>query len=427
MNINDFFDLYIDYIKDNTESPITYHRWSIIGCAASALVRRVEIPMGHFTLYPNFYIQLIGPPGTRKSSAISIASKILKESGFKNFSADTTTREGFLKRLTEVHDSTLDMSQINIGDEDTKVDYTKLFDLEDSKISHLMVAADEFTDFIGENHSHFLKMLSKMWDCPQQYENELKTEKIKKIYKPTITILSATTPSGFQGIFEGRSLGQGILTRFILSYWNEPRGHIPFPESPDLKKQEKIIDIFRGLQKIKGRVTRTDEATAMLADIYKNWEIETPVFMEAYANRRFIHLLKLCAIFAAIEGKELEVNLNIVLTANTVLALAEDGMFKTFKTIFQNAKDTELQDNISTLLEGQEVPIGFDAIYSNLRHLCNSPKVLHAVLENMHMRMDIIKSKTGGYLIRKAVRSRSNEKFLNLDILTKDEREFYET
>ena len=99
MPIKEFFDLYFRYVEHNTESAFVYHRWSLIGILGTIIAKKVSIPMGHFTLYTNTFYQLIGRSGTRKSSAITIAVKLLKDCELTRIAPKSCSKEAFLTKL----------------------------------------------------------------------------------------------------------------------------------------------------------------------------------------------------------------------------------------------------------------------------------------------------------------------------------------
>ena len=77
---NNFIDAYLAYTS-HTESPVTFHRWSILGALSAWLGKRFYIRHGHSRINANMYVMLMGAAGTRKSTAIKVASKILKKGG----------------------------------------------------------------------------------------------------------------------------------------------------------------------------------------------------------------------------------------------------------------------------------------------------------------------------------------------------------
>ena len=96
----DFISSYLQYTA-KTECPTFFHRWTAISCLSAWLGRQIHFHLGHFTIYPNMYIMLIGNPGTRKSSAIKIGSKLLRQAGYTTFAARKTRQEKFLLDLAD--------------------------------------------------------------------------------------------------------------------------------------------------------------------------------------------------------------------------------------------------------------------------------------------------------------------------------------
>ena len=213
MKITELFDLYHAYVKDNTESPFVYHRWSLIGCLSTAISRRVTFPLGHFTIYPNQYIQIIGNSGIRKSSAISIPIGLMRDAGYDSFAPKSTTKEAFMSKLAGRGD---ELAGVEVSEEDPFK-----FEAPNAGISEILIAADEFNAFIGSNHEDFLTLLSELWDCPPDWDKWLMSRDMPVVQKPCVNIISGNTPTGFLARFSGVNLGQGILTRFIVVPWNE--------------------------------------------------------------------------------------------------------------------------------------------------------------------------------------------------------------
>ncbi len=96
----DFIQKYLEYTSE-TECPTFFHRWTAITTLSAWLGRQIHFNHGHFTLYPNLYTMLIGSPGTKKSSAIKIGTKLVKQAGYKTFAAKKTRQEKFLLDLAE--------------------------------------------------------------------------------------------------------------------------------------------------------------------------------------------------------------------------------------------------------------------------------------------------------------------------------------
>ena len=65
------------FLKD-LESPDIFIDWGFYSMLATALQRRVWLYPDTFTLYPNLFTMLVGPPAAGKSRVISQVSEFIK-------------------------------------------------------------------------------------------------------------------------------------------------------------------------------------------------------------------------------------------------------------------------------------------------------------------------------------------------------------
>src|SRR3990167_7035930 len=76
--LDNWLQSYLTYVE-NTEPPTSFHRWTGLGCIASALQRKVYMDWGTERIFPNLYIVLLGPAAqTRKSTALRIGEDLVK-------------------------------------------------------------------------------------------------------------------------------------------------------------------------------------------------------------------------------------------------------------------------------------------------------------------------------------------------------------
>lgn len=318
----DLFDHYFTYVK-NTEPPIIYHRWSLISAVAAYLGRQCWLPFGPGRIFPNMYTMLVGNPGTRKSTAIKSAKKIITAAGYSSFSAERTTKEKFL----------LDLQGDDSHGADSAEVITNLFGAgpDDQVARETFICADEFNEFVGSGNFEFLSMLGALWDWDEPdstYKQRVKNSKSVEIYQPTINILGGNTHASLVEAFPLSMLGQGFMSRLIFVY-SEPSGRkITIPTVPSADVLEAIIaELVAIKQTVLGPISISKEAFHALDIIYKTWtELEDHRFKH-YSTRRFTHLLKLCMIFCAV-GKRTELNLKDVLFSNTLLTYVELSMPK---------------------------------------------------------------------------------------------------
>lgn len=308
----DFFETYFDYVGE-TEAPLLYHRWSIVSALGALLSRSCWLPFGHSEIYPNQYIMLMGSPGARKSSAIGIAKKLLKDVGYSRFAPDRLSKERFLMEMKPKHDEELDAD---------------LTDLVYDAPSELYVVAEEFTDFVGHGGIEFMTMLTKLWDNMDRYEHPKIHGKSVVVEKPTVNLIGGNTVQGLALALPPEALGNGFMSRVIFVH-AEPTGKkitFPKPVSSSIKQQ-----LINHLEEIKGTIagefSYDSEAHGLLDRMYREFRDVDDHRFRHYSTRRFTHLLKLCIILAAadlrtnITGKD-------ALNANTLLHYTELRMPK---------------------------------------------------------------------------------------------------
>lgn len=409
---NDFFSAYLSYTQ-GTEVPPIFHRWSAIAGIGAYLGRNCWIKFGHARIYPNMYCMLMGNPGTRKSTAIKIMKGLLLKAGYTTIAASKTTKEKFLLDLSGIEKESTEAEDL--------LD-KNLFGGSDATPAESFIMADEFNDFFGNNNLEFISLLGSLWDWEGPYENRIKNGKSFVISNPTISILGGNTPTGFSIAFPTEILGQGFFSRILLIY-GEPTGiKIAFPEA---KSDEETTLLIRFLQTIRSRVhgemTVEPEAKALLEKIYTKWTGLPDVRFESYSNRRFTHLLKLCAIHAAADLST-SIRLSDVVYANTILSHTEHFMPKALGE-FGKAKHSDVSHKIISLLESATRVLTVKEIWKHVSNDLEKMKDLGDLLSNLTA-AEKIQTVSGGFLIR---RTQVKEEFngsIDYNYLTTEERRF---
>lgn len=341
-----FFQRYLEYVGES-EAPLLYHRWTAVGIVAAIIGRKLFLPFGHGQIYPNMYTQLMGAPGTRKSTAISIGKKLLKDAGYTRFAADRMSKERFL------------MEMVPVTEEDLDADLELLvFD----SPSETFVVAEEFGDFIGPGNMEFATMLTKLWDNQDQYTHPKIHGKSVVVEKPTVNILSGNTPQGLALSVPAEALGNGFMSRMIFVYARETGIKITFPVKPNKDLHDKLVEDLKYIkEEMLGEMTYADDAKDILDRIYKEFiGIDDPRFV-GYTTRRFTHLLKLCIVFAAME-KRMEITKDDCLKANTLLHHTETKMPKALGE-FGRSKYSDISNIICDALSRTNHPLSHNDLW----------------------------------------------------------------
>jgi len=331
---NKFLQTHLKYVH-NTESPILMHTWSAILCAAGAMSRHVWVDSGARRLYANNYCLLVGPPGTRKNSAINPAVSLLKNNTSVKFAPDDTggQRQGLISALENCTDNQIKHDAESLFDLDsfTSSDLDSLgainFNLtKDNPDAHsLFISATEFGSFLGQGSVDMTRFLIKMWDC-ESYKYSLKKE--ETILKdPLVNLLGGTTSSDLAALLPAEAIGQGFMSRIILVF--SPRKAKSVPPSKwflDTKYEPDLKSIYKFLSyEMKGGMSKSHAACELEDHIYnQNISLSDTRFIH-YSERRADHLAKLAMVLAATEMRY-EISDTDYAEANAILIETEKHM-----------------------------------------------------------------------------------------------------
>ncbi len=431
---SDFISQYLEYTS-KTECPTFFHRWTAVTSLSAYLGRSIFFNHGHFTLYPNTYTMLIGSPGTKKSSAIKIGAKLLKQAGYNTFAAKKTRQEKFLLDLAEQSDL---LARIQAGETSNEggadiMDMNLWGDDVESSDSYIhkppaecFIAADEFNNFIGLNNVDFASILGELWDYEGVYDYKLKNSKSVFIPNPTISILGGNTPTGFSQAFSTDSIGQGFFSRLLLIY-GEPSGvKFTFPPVPDAKKQLQLIDTLHRIKReVQGEVTMSSAATELLDLIYTEWKDIDDTRFEHYSNRRLTHLIKLALILTA-SRISTKIEVDDVVYANTLLTFTEQLMPKALGE-FGRAKNSAAAHKVMAVIDATRLPITTQGIWKVVHQDFDTRQQLVEVLGNLQYGekiqvSNVIKGEDAmGYLPIKKVIGEGIKGAINWNLLTDEE------
>jgi len=331
---NEFLRTYLAYV-DNTESPRLMHIWSVVACAGAALGRHAWIETGLGKMYGNQYILLVGPPGTRKSTAINLAKNRLTNATSVRLAPKDTggKRQGLISAITDINNADDNTNIKDWAALDANDALSLLSDLENLEIKTqtqedkhcIYVCASEFGSFIGQNNLELIRFLLEMWDC-EDYPYQLKNS--KEILKdPALTLIGGTTATDMSVLLPPEAIGQGFMSRCVLVFGPEKYKSIPPSKARLDKTLEPIIeDHFSWIiTDLKGAVPLTPEASDLSDKIYMQAiKIKDPRFIY-YSERRHDHLLKL-AFSLAVLNKQKEIRIEDIEQANTLLEHTEETM-----------------------------------------------------------------------------------------------------
>jgi len=347
------YDRWVRASEGRNEAPVIVHRWSALCVLAAFMERRVWIKQGMFRVYPNMYVQLLGEPASKKSTAIKTAKRLLKLTGYDNFASEKTSMEAFLQSL---HDMTFEDFDIGAflrgesineysGDIDMLLDdaisgaaskkgavgmtrHKKLKQIAGTLNNvHCMIAADEFMDFVGRGNTEFISLLGTFWDWDDGvYDKQITSRGSAYINNPLINILSGNTPDNFSLTFPPEIQGQGFFSRILLIHVVSSGRRIAEMYEPLEEDRDVLLEWLLAIgEHCRGEVHIPRDSWDLIEHIYLNWKDIKDARFARYSGRRQTHLLKL-VLLMTIGRCDMTVTKDDIIMANTILSYAENIM-----------------------------------------------------------------------------------------------------
>ena len=417
-------DAYIEY-RAETEPPVIFHRWSMTTCLAALLGRRIHMPFGSDNIYPNIFTMLIGNVGSRKSTAIIQATKLISKAGYNTFAAEKTSKEKFLLDLEGLEETEEVLLQPNEDITGSNLFGSALSTL-DAEYKEVFISADEFNEFTIGDKLDFYAMLGKFWDWdrPDQfYTSRIKSGRSVSIYQPTVSILGGNTPENFARAFPPEVLGQGFMSRLliILGEPSDRKYHIPKP--PDNESTVILIEMLRRIKDTEyGQVKIGNDIAGegkLLYKIYTEYQPLDDERFRGYSQRRYTYLLKLCLVHMVALGKDL-IDEEVVILSNTILSAAERNMINALGEFGKN-KDSDVTNLILSMIRETRQPLAVSTLWVNVRRHLKSASELQAILNNLRT-ADLIQP-VGGKGWLPLIKKTSSESYVDWTLLHPEERD----
>lgn len=350
------------------DAPERFIFWSGLFTVAAALRRNVVIPksiLGSWECYPYLYVFLVGPPGTRKTTAARFGS-------------------GLLEKLPELIPAPSAPSQAALAE--------KLSKTEDSA---LYIVAEEFGELLSKsgNGREMYDFLAAAFDGKKSFEIATISRGTQIIMNPCVSLITGTTLKWISEHMPEGAIGGGFASRVLFLYEEELSKEAFFytkavgreldwtllnKYQDDLEHDLKLISNLKGEFKITDDAQRFGEAWFREMKNKK----QTDPKLSLYFKRKHVNMLKLAMINRICYSNELVLEQHDIEFAVGLLESTEKNLPRIFEGVGKNPfafdmKDIvryvelkkvvskkELLDQFVTVADPEKLPALIDALVS---------------------------------------------------------------
>jgi hypothetical protein len=360
---------YLDYASGN-EAPEMFHVWAGYTCLSAAISRRVWLPHGDQAIFPNIYVMLVGDAGNGKSEAMRKAKRLLAELETVPISRSVETPEGLWRFMNGEPNG-------NPPVESPVAFPAKWPDGQIRECHPMTIIANEFINFIGLNQQGWTNALNDIYD-EDRYEYRTKNKGEDNLIGPYIVLLGALTTEVSSDLQKARIIASGFARRTLFQYgerkWNEPH---PVPEYTQFQQDCRKRAVFhaKGLQKVAGAFTQTEEAVAWWDEWYREHSVNVPKQepqIKSWHTSKPHQVIKIAMLTSLSESYDLVLKAEHLQVALEYINLLETDLFKVFGGVGRNelaAVAMKIYDFVSGLKE----PLSRRRLKSTFWGMCKPP------------------------------------------------------
>jgi len=317
--LDNWLKSYGEYSSES-ESPEIYHLWVGLSVLASAVRRNVWLNQGIYILYPNLYTILVGPPGLGKSTPIRMGRKLLFETEDISFGPDSVTREELIRIMAKAG--------------------------KDKPQSALTLHSSELSSLVDPSGIKMIQFLTDIFDGDIKFQHGTRHSGRYTVNNPILNILAATTPSWIAEGLPSTVVTHGFTGRTVFVYGDSPRYLKPFPNEPDSKLTQDLINDLNYISLIEGEFRWAPGSRDYYRKIYEEAARSTPkdFRLEAFHSRKVkVHVLKIAMLLSLAEGDSMELTKTNLEIGWEILREVEIDMGKTFSAMgkYEHASDLE--------------------------------------------------------------------------------------
>lgn len=361
---------YVATIDPISEAPMAYNLWAGVSVLSAVLKKNIWLNYKTFTVYPNQYIVLVGPPGVGKGEAIHPAHGLTKDHGLVNYLSDRITAPRIIERLFQGFTSQIKVTngKVTSGAKDSSAT------LMSTELPTLLTSSD-----------WMLQFLCDAWDR-NKFEYDTKNKGSHLITDMCTSLMGACTPDYIRKLNKDSmaTVQSGFSARTLFIYAEEKSKSlnwgINLQTSPDtLKALDKLALDLVALSNMSGEMTLDSFAQAEW-NKFKNLLTTDESDSEAYKNfrsRQHIHVLKLAMTLAASETHSYVITRQVLLKAIAMVESVAEGV----DLIFRGVGESDLSAvtaRLQTYIEKRGNVTYNQLIKDNMRYM-NSAQITQVI------------------------------------------------
>lgn len=338
--------------------------------------------MGYFRVYANLYTVLVGPPGGRKTTAMSIAKNLMREVKDIPFSAESETKEAIIGRMVST-ERTMNMELAQKGGSRGPIVY-----------SPLTICVTELAEFIGPSQEGMTTFLTTVYDQDFYDYGTIKRGQ-ELITGPYLVLLGCTTPAWITARLRDDVISGGFSRRAIFALETERGKRITFPTITAEMMQCWVhcVEYCRKLKSLQGVFKWHPDAMKFYDHWYQTMVIPDDPLLAGYYDTKHIQLLKVSMLLAISESMDLVLEERHLKLGLEQLFLTERNLHRVFEGIGRNELNAMASKMLDLLRQNGGV-MTEKAVYSKMfqdgndteirqviEHLTNSDKVVQSNIQ----------------------------------------------
>lgn len=299
-----WYNSFVDCAFPHSEAPKSYLYWAAFSLIGGILKNHVYFKDGLFTIYPNQYIILTGPPAIGKGTAINFAWSLVKDSKLAyplaNTISDRATPEGIIKVLANGWPIP---PVVAAGGQLVTALREHTCTLFSAELRALLTSSDWMLDF-----------LCQTWD-QGKYEHTTKNQGVYKLDNLCTSLIGATVPDFVRSMEKDidMTVAGGFSSRCLYIFEERKSKELPFAQP--IQENQKSADLYGHLkedleyvaQNVRGEYTMSMDAKIKFSNFYPNISPQ-PDDSDAMANfkgRMKTHIFKLAMVMSAARKDDL--------------------------------------------------------------------------------------------------------------------------